>query len=132
MYSSSWQVHGWRYTAWQPWNGTTLRAVAWPAHKPANGTAVVNATTDSTHLTVLKYYEELFEYREAVGSELDLDALDVAEVSGLPENAPVIARLYAQTRAYALESIVEEQTFWEVKTRSQVCVWASVGLWACL
>ena len=109
---SSGQVHGWRYTAWQPWNGTTLRAVAWPAHKPANGTAVVDATADSTHVTALTYYEELFEYSEAVGSELDLDALDVAEVSGRPENAPVTARFYAQIRAYALESTVNEQSLW--------------------
>lgn len=33
------RVHGWRYTTWQPWNGTTLQAVAWPATKPANGSA---------------------------------------------------------------------------------------------
>ena len=48
--------------------------------------------------------QELFGYTEVVGSELDLDALDVVEVSGLPENAATTARLYAQLREYALQT----------------------------
>ena len=54
----------------------------------------------------LLFFEELFAYTEVVGSELDLDALDVVEVSARPENAAVIARLYQQIRQYALAATV--------------------------
>ena len=78
------------YTAWQPWNGTTLAAVAWPEAKPSNGSAIGNRS----------FFEELFAYTEDVGSELDLDALDVMEVS--TQNTETTQRLYAQIRSYVL------------------------------
>ncbi len=101
------RVHGWRYTAWQPWNGTSLSAVAWPQQKPRNGTAV---TEDSagTAGDALLFFDELFAYTEEAGSELDLDALDVVEVAGRPENAAITARLYAQIRAYVLKGAPQQ------------------------
>ena len=84
------RTHGWRYTAWQPWDGEKLAAKSWPAARPTNGTGSP------------AFFEELFAYSEAPGSELDLDALDVAEVGGEQGNAAVMDTLYAQIRAYAL------------------------------
>lgn len=99
------RVHGWRYTAWQPWNGTSLSAVAWPEHKPRNGTAVTeNKDAAAWAGEASLFFEELFAYTEEPGSELDLDGLDVVEVSGHPENAATTARLYAQIRAYVLDA----------------------------
>ena len=98
------RVHGWRYTAWQPWNGTSLTAVAWPEQKPRNGTAVTESTDVGVRAGEASlFFEELFAYTEEPGSELDLDGLDVVEVSGHPENAATTARLYAQIRAYVLD-----------------------------
>jgi iduronate 2-sulfatase len=97
------RVHGWRYTAWQPWNGTSLSAVAWPESKPLNGTSVTTTANEDNGAGTSLFFEELFAYSDAVGSELDLDTLDVVEVSGQPENAATIARLYAQLREYALD-----------------------------
>ena len=85
------RTHGLRYTAWQPWDGEKLAAKSWPAARPVNGTGSPHA-----------FFEELFAYSEAPGSELDLDALDVVEVGGEPSNAAAMDRLYAQVRAYAL------------------------------
>ena len=99
------RVHGWRYTAWQPWNGTSLSAVAWPELKPRNGTAVIeNKGAAAWAGEASIFFEELFAYTEEAGSELDLDALDVEEVSAQPENAATTARLYAQIRAYVLDA----------------------------
>jgi hypothetical protein len=42
------RVHGWRYTAWQPWNGTTLSAVAWPEDKPSNGSSIVDGSSSTS------------------------------------------------------------------------------------
>ena len=164
------RVHGWRFTAWQPWNGTTLQAVAWPAVKPANGSVIAhelltpqqplhnasevhcgpypaepNTHTKAANQAACKaggpeyhyntgrgtahavcgqaaecdccrisdggspaapaplvYFEELFEYGDIEGAELDLDELDAVEVAGLPANVAQTAKLYAQLRKYAL------------------------------
>lgn len=75
--------------------------MAWPNRKPTNGTVVDSKNSSSS----LRFFDELFAYTEEAGSELDLDALDVVEVSGRPENAVVTQRLYTKIRAYALEGV---------------------------
>ena len=78
---------GWRYTAWMPWNGTTLKPV----------TSITSRTAPPLNGTN-GFYEELYgPYNTTAGvnsEESDFNALDVVEVSA--EFPGIAATLFAK------------------------------------